>query len=165
MLKHSLLRRDFLTNWDENERPTVYPPTPAMINALTFPVALAYSYYFAIYIRTPVRQQAIDFMTHAYCALAKRGQVTEEFCSKIINAVRDELDVVITMHTSTLNALYKGYMSGINDTNTEDVFVRLDNQIPDVALRLKLTLMQASGSGLTLFIIIGRAMRLYNDFP
>jgi len=37
--------------------------------------------------------------------------------------------------------------------------------IPDIALRLKLTLQQAAGSGLTLYVIIGRAYTKYENFP
>lgn len=56
-------------------------------------------------------------------------------------------------------------MQEVNETNARDVFDRLDAIIPDIALRLKLTLMQISGFGLTIYILIGRALRIYNDFP
>lgn len=124
-----------------------------------------YCYYFAQGLRVPARHLAIGYITNAYCALSKRGQVTDKFCNKINAAVRDELGVVVNLHSGTLNAIYKGYLQGINKTNAAGVFTRLDVLIHDIALRLKLTLMQASGSGLTLFMIIGRALRLYNDFP
>jgi len=41
----------------------------------------------------------------------------------------------------------------------------LNNLIPDIALRLKLTLQQAAGSGLTFYVIIGRAHTKYENFP
>lgn len=153
------------THWMPEEILPHYPPEANDIDALTFPQAFLYSYYFARNLRTPERQLAIRYITHAYCALSKRGQVTDEFCNKITTAVRDELGVQVALHAGTLSAIYKGYMQGVNENNAEDVFMRLDALIPDIALRLKLTLMQASGSGLTLFMIIGRALRLYNNFP
>lgn len=152
-------------HWNEDERPANYLPTLLDIQNLTFPQALLYCYYFAKNLRIPSRHLAIGYITNAFCALSKRGQVTDEFCNKINAAVRDELGVVVNLHSGTLNAIYKGYMQGVNENNAQDVFNRLDEMIPDIALRLKLTLMQASGSGLTLFMIIGRALRLYNDFP
>jgi len=52
--------------------------------------------YFSRYTRLNIRQYVINNITFAYCALAKRGQVTDEFCTKIQNSVRDELGVNIS---------------------------------------------------------------------
>jgi len=67
-------------------------------------------------VRLNIRQHAIDTITLAHCALAKRGQITNEFCTKVQNSVRDELGVNISLSQAALNALYKGYMQGVNET-------------------------------------------------
>jgi len=85
--------------------------------------------------------------------------------SSLQNSVRDELRVNITLSQAALNALYKGYMQGVNETNAEQVLSSLNALIPDIALRLKLTLQQAAGSGLILYVIIGRAYTKYPTFP
>jgi len=75
------------------------------------------------------------------------------------------LGVNITLSQAALNALYKGYMQGMNETNAQEVLSNLNALIPNVALRLKLTLQQAAGSRLTLYVIIGRAYTKYSTFP
>jgi hypothetical protein len=151
-------------NFNIAEMPAVYPPPHATIETFELNQVIFMMTFFAYNLRDARRTKAIECLTLAYCALAKRGQVTQEFCVKIINSIRDELAVNITMTSLTINALYKGYMLGVNETNAELVLNYLDAQLPDIALRLKLTLTQASGSGLTLYIIIGKALRMYHDF-
>jgi len=96
--------------------------------------------FFARFTRLNIRQYAIDNITLVYCAFAKRVQVTEKFCTKVQNSVRDELGVNITLSQAALNALYKGYMQGVNEHNAEQVLSSLNNLIPDITSRLKLTL-------------------------
>ncbi|APG78718.1 hypothetical protein [Hubei chuvirus-like virus 1] len=156
---------DAISHWDPDEMLRTYPPTEVQIETMTFPQAWFYAYYISKHLRSPNRQLALEYITHAYCALGKRGQVTDEFCTKITNAVRDELGVNVVLHSGTLNSLYKSYMQGVNENNAAGMFNYLQMLVPAVALRLQLTLMQASGSGLTLYSIIGRAIRLYNNFP
>lgn len=148
-----------------NTVPENYPWTPEQIDTITPQRAVFIMMFFAMFLRVSKRQLAIENITLAYCALAKRGQVTDEFCSKIQSSVRDELGINLVLSQPAINALYKSYMTGVNELNAAQVFRNLDLMIPDIALRLKLTLQQASGSGLTLYIIIGRAMRIYYEFP
>jgi len=79
--------------------------------------------------------------------------------------VRDELGVNISISQAARNALYKGYMQGVNENNAEQVLTALNDVIPDIASRLKLTFQQAAGSGLTLYVITGRAYTEYENFP
>jgi len=132
---------------------------------ITFDQSIFMMYFYCRFVRLNIRQYAIDNITLAYCALAKRRQVTDEFCTKVQNSVRDELGVNITLSQAALNALYKGYMQGMNETNAQEVLSNLNALIPNVALRLKLTLQQAAGSRLTLYVIIGRAYTKYSTFP
>jgi len=53
-------------------------------------------------------------------------------------------------------------MQGVNENDAELV---LNNLIPDIALKLKLTLQQASNSGLILYVIVGQAFTKYHNFP
>lgn len=148
------------------DMPQDYPWSSEEINAMTIDravfIMLYYSYH--LIVRQPLRHLVIENITLAYCALSKRGIVTEEFCTKIQNSLRDELGVTLTLNQNVINALYKGYLLNVNDQNAQAVFADLSNLIPDITLRLKLTLNQAAGSGLTLYVIIGRALRMYRNF-
>jgi len=132
---------------------------------MSFDQSIFMIFFFPCFTRLNIRQHAIDNITLAYCALAKRGQVTEKFCTKVQNSVTDELRVNITLFQAALNALYKGYMQGVNENNAKQVLSSLNNLIPDITSRLKLTLQQVAGSGLTLYVIIGRAFNKYQNFP
>jgi len=145
--------------------PEAYPLNEAAIAGLDLIASMGLCYFFAVNLRVGARTQAIDIIAHAYSALAKRGQATDEFCTKVRTSIQDELGVTINLTTSVINAVYKGYMTGVNETNAAEVFRALDALVPEIALRLKLTLTQAANSGLTVYIMIGRAIRKYRDFP
>lgn len=157
--------REIIAHFDIPNLPSIYPWTAAQINAMTPQSAVFIMFFYAFNLRISSRHLAIENITLAYCSLVKRGQVTDEFCTKIRNSVRDELGITVNLNQPAINALYKSYMMGVNKTNAENVFTDLDALIPDVALRLKLTLQQAAGSGMTLYVIIGRAIRMYYNFP
>lgn len=157
--------REIVTHFDVSNLPAAYPWTAAQIGTMTPQGAVFLMFFYASHLRVSNRHLAIENITLAYCALAKRGQVTDEFCAKVQNSVRDELGITVTLNQPAINALYKSYIMGVNETNAQTVFTDLDALIPDVALRLKLTLQQAAGSGMTLYVIIGRAMRMYYNFP
>jgi len=156
---------DITTNFPVRTFPNTFPWTAEQIGEMTFDGSVFITLFIAKNLRHNLRQFAIETITLAYCSLAKRGQVTDEFCTKVQNSVRDELGVPIVLSQVAITSLYRGYMQGVNETNAREVLSNLDALIPDIALRLKLTLQQAAGSGLTLYVIIGRALVKYNDFP
>lgn len=70
-----ILTRDVPDHWDEGEIPADYLPTPVQIETLTFPDSFLYCYYLARSLRVPARHLAIGYITNAYYALSKQGQV------------------------------------------------------------------------------------------
>lgn len=61
--------------------------------------------------------------------------------------------------------VYKFFGSFVNSTNAAAVLTAWTTDLPLSALRLRLTLEQALGSGMTAFIVVGRAILKYPDFP
>lgn len=62
------------------------------------------------------------------------------------------------------DAFYRHFGNNINDTNISDIFDRWNALIGEKCLRLNLTITRASESGLTSYLVIGQAIRTYNDF-
>jgi len=53
----------------------------------------------------------------------------------------------------------------IDENNAEEIFNMLDSGLETTSLRLHLTLAQAAHSGLTQFVVIGRAISTFTSFP
>jgi len=61
--------------------------------------------------------------------------------------------------------IYRLFGAHIDETNAQEIFNMLDENMANTSMRLHLTLSQAANSGLTQFIIVGRAMRTFQNFP
>lgn len=107
----------------------------------------------------------IDLFTTLFIAVAKRGNVTEDFINKISKGLEDDLQHVSKIDAETVSLVYKFYGANISATNAKIVMDRWLADIPEIALRVRLTLQQATNSGLTAFVTIGRAIKKYPDFP
>lgn len=106
---------DVVQNFRIREMPQNYPWTNEQIDNMNIHSCVFLMYYFSYNLRTSLRVSAIENITLAYCALSKRGIVTDEFCTKIQNSVRDELGVNVTLNQGVINALYKGYLINVNE--------------------------------------------------
>lgn len=94
----------------------------------------------------------------------KRGTTSDEFNTRISEAMRDELGVRVMFDYGAARAFYRNVSQYINAVNMPRVVDTMIAILPGHALRLRLVMQQAANSGLTIFITIGRALRLYNDF-
>lgn len=103
---------------------------------------------------------ACSLLVTSIIALCKIGQVSPKFIDKIISGVSAEIKIDIDMSQETLKLLWNTYGKNIPDGRYERVFESMLQVIPDIALRLRLTIQQASGAGLTCVVLIARA----NDY-
>ncbi|XKL61658.1 hypothetical protein PGB90_001491 [Kerria lacca] len=76
-----------------------------------------------------------SLFTNYIMCLCKCGQLTERLIVKVSTEIENELGIVI------------------------------ESTVEETALRLRLTIVQAAGSGLTCLILILKAMRIYANFP
>lgn len=100
----------------------------------------------------------LDLYTTVYIAVAKRGNVTTEFINKIVTGMSDDLQYEANLDEEIINLVYKFYGGHITAENASTVLSRWLNDIPEIALRVRLTLQQATNSGLTALVTVGRAM-------
>lgn len=142
-----------------------WPVTPEHVNLMTPQEAMGYLYYLALYAHRSPRMVAIEQVSSSYVALARRGNCSDSFSHKIVTAVREELGLTIRIRPGVLRILYSQYLTGVTGANAREEFLILGRQIPTLALRLSLTLAQATGSGLTVFLLVLEALQRYRDFP
>lgn len=114
---------------------------------------------------TDLSMKPLDLFTTLYVAVAKRGNVTGDFLTKISNGMMDDLQYNANLDEDVVALVYRFYGGFINATNAPIILERWLNDIPEIALRVRLTLQQATNSGLTSFVTIGRAIKKYPDFP
>lgn len=114
---------------------------------------------------TDMHLKPIELFTTLYIAVAKRGTVTSDFVAKIINGLSDDLQYTADIDEDVIRLVYRYYGGYITANNAHEIMDLWLNDIPEVALRVRLTLQQATNSGLTSLVTIGRAILKYNDFP
>lgn len=107
----------------------------------------------------------VTAIVHVICAVARRGSVSDRFCDKITAALSEELNIQqLILSVPQMQLFYRHFGDRITAENVEVVMDSWTQLIPAAALRLRLTVDQAAGSGLTAMQIIGRAMNMYRDF-
>lgn len=109
-------------------------------------------------------RSAIDLFTTVFVAVAKRGTVSDDFMAKIEKGLLDDLQHTARLDPEVIRLVYKFYESHIIAEEAPEVPDAWLEDIPDIALCLRLTVDQAVNSGLTSFVIVGRAMTKYPDF-
>lgn len=106
----------------------------------------------------------LSCLVTAYVAAAKRGTVSAAYINKVTAGMLTDLNVPVTLNASIITNVYNLFGSKINETNAKAIFQRWLDMLPMEAMRLKLTLDQVAGQGMTAFVTIGRAMRAFPDF-
>jgi hypothetical protein len=141
-----------------------WPPTAEEVGRMTAVSVAKILYYLSHVLRADYKKTYIELLTTSYLSLAKRGSVSEDCAGKVIQAVQEELQVQIRLDFNAMQMIYRHFQIGVTPENAAEVFGTYLHNLPDVALRLRLILMQAAFSGLTCFVLIGRALRLYPTF-
>lgn len=143
-----------------------WPDTNGGIMALqlTPDQAMSILFYLSTQAISRIVKTGVDCIAHIIVAIVKRGNVTTQFLTKIEQGLQLDLNRVITLDEETIRLVYLYYGALIDDTNIGDVFTRWAGQIPVNALRLRLTVEQASGSGMTAYFSIKEAITDYQDF-
>ncbi|AJG39050.1 putative nucleoprotein [Lishi spider virus 1] len=105
-----------------------------------------------------------SLIVHMLVAIIKRGTMSDAFVDKIQQGIQTDLSLPIRISAETCRIFYSSYCSELNDVGMSFLLSHLDRLIPTHALRLRLTIQQASGSGLTALVLLGRAFRMYENF-
>lgn len=102
---------------------------------------------------------------HVYISILKRGTMTKTFTDKISEGMANDLGIQnLQLVPEACRLFYGTFGSMVDDTNIGAITEHWTRMLPLNALRLSLTVMQACNSGITALIVIGRAVKIFNDF-
>lgn len=88
----------------------------------------------------------------SYISLSKRGQITDSKLEKVIETVKDEIGINLSITSDQVKSVYKAIGSFITPDNAANAFNIMSRGIAGNSLRLQLILVQSAGSGLTSYI-------------
>lgn len=137
---------------------------PAVVHALYDREVVPYMAWAILRMPINLVISPLDIIIHTYVAMAKRGTISEGFAQKVAGGVQTEINRDVEISSESCRIIYNLYGKGITADNCEATFDRWLAKLPVNCMRLKLTLNQTACSGLTAFVVIGRAMRLYPRF-
>lgn len=98
-------------------------------------------------------------------AVCKKGTATNAFVRKIIRGINDDIGIQIDLDNATIKLVWNVYGTLIPDYKFPGHFEQLLQDILELGLHLRLTVMQTVGAGLTCFTLIKIAITTYTDFP
>lgn len=127
--------------------------------------ATAVLYHLAEHSLPAFRIGGVSMIVHVYISILKRGTMTEAFTDKISEGMSTDLGIQnLQLVPEACRLFYGTFGSMVDDTNIGDITDHWTRMLPVNALRLSLTVLQACNSGITALIVIGRAVRIFNDF-
>ena len=97
-------------------------------------------------------------------AIPRRGTILPSKIKTVATEVRTSFGVELPTQIGLYRALYASCGRFITAENARDLFHTWNSAIPGSALRLRLTLQQAAGSGLTAIATITKALRRHPKF-
>lgn len=107
----------------------------------------------------------VSMIVHVYISILKRGTMTEAFTDKISEGMSNDLGIQnLQLASEACRMFYGTFGSMVNDTNIGAITDHWTRMLPVNALRLSLTVMKACNSGITALIVIGRAVKIFDDF-
>ena len=106
----------------------------------------------------------IKMVVTVLVALAKQGTVSEHFINKIAEGIRSGLNIEIQLDSEEVRSVYQTFGRKLTADNARLLVRHLRGLIPDIALRVNLTLQQAAGSGLSTFMFITDMIKAFPNF-
>ncbi|APG78830.1 hypothetical protein [Wenling crustacean virus 13] len=101
-------------------------------------------------------------LVHTLCALAKQGNATQAFVEKITQGFVTDTGKPLNLDAEGIEACWRLIVHHVDDSNVEAIVSDWLAKLPHEALRLRITLQQIPGEGLTCITSIIKAIQ---DFP
>lgn len=115
--------------------------------------------------KIPSVSMSSDGIANLCVALAKRGSITPKYMDKVNRELERDMGVLAPkVDEGIVRGLWFNISDHIDDTNVSTIIQSWMGQLPADCLRLKVTLQQIPGTGLTQISTILRAIRDYPTF-
>nr|CAI5819422.1 unnamed protein product [Callosobruchus analis] len=142
----------------------VFPLIPAAGDDVTLQEAILLITHAANHATEWITNYPLSSLLHLHIAIAKQGNVTTRFVSKVRQGVSTDLQVQVDISPALITMFWNTFRNGINDANVQELFRQWEAWIPSMALRMRLIVQQTVLTGLTVLACIGRAMKLHPSF-
>lgn len=112
------------------------------------------------------RRDPLQMVLTAIIGYVKRGQASDRHIERIVNTINEINRKNIHITKEAISCFYRTCRPYINELNAKNIMESIKEDIrgyPD-AQYLTLTITEMSGSGLTGYLMIGQAIKLYPDF-
>lgn len=110
------------------------------------------------------KRTGLGYIVHIVASVIKRGNMTRGFIDKIKKGILSELNVQVNIMKPVVEKLYIMYGGMITGENVQAVIERWTANIPQLAMRLRLVVVQAAGTGLTSLLTIAKMIKKYPHF-
>lgn len=130
------------------------------------PLPLDAAYKFLLWV-TPLlssKTRRAEIILWMLVAMVKQGNISDRFANKVLEAFSSEVGINVSLPQDGIKKVWDVYGPFIDEITAPAVFQRWLPFVPQNALRVRLTIMQASGEGLTAFSTIMKAMRAHPRF-
>lgn len=111
-----------------------------------------------------LESKPLEVLVNCLCALAKQGNATEHFVTKIQTGVQTDLGKPVTLSTAAISSCWLMLRHHVDDGNVGEVIRKWLAFMPPDILRLRITLQQIPGEGLTAITTIRKAFREIRGF-
>lgn len=133
-------------------------PEPTFEQAMNYFVHLADHYQHKRYTR-------LEIAIHAYVSIVKRGNISESYIRKVSEGLQMDIGRPIAIREQIVKAVWTFLADVINDANIGQLLRHWLSYIPAPCVRTRTMIDQAAKSGITSFIIIGKAINKTQNFP
>nr|QKS69556.1 putative nucleoprotein [Erysiphe necator associated negative-stranded RNA virus 4] len=144
--------------------PGQWPFTAAQIGGLDVTQCYRVLTLLATHSATITRSDELKAVVSYIVALCKMGTFTQGYLDKITNGLQNDLSVEIQLDGEIITRCWNTYGIQIPQAAIRNVFESMLQLIPQYAMRLRLTISQTVGTGLTGFMICVRGMVKNPDF-
>lgn len=154
------------TNETRHGLPDHWPWNPAEGNALDARRYLQLLFLLAGYLRHDTTStMGLQMIVTVMVAAVKQGNATSRYINKVTQGVHDDLTVDITLDSLVISQVHKKLLLEVDETCISRLLEEWHTRLPVDALRLRLVIEQAGGTGLTVLTTIGKAIKSYPTFP
>lgn len=116
-------------------------------------------------LRNPGIKDGLSLICTYVFSLTQKGTISLNKVSRLQQNVNEQLSTQLAVSADAMKLVYSKYGGYIDGSNAHILFQHWNDIIPDIGLRLRLAVQQASYHGLTSLRIVGQAINSYQDFP
>ncbi|WKY02148.1 hypothetical protein Q1695_015845 [Nippostrongylus brasiliensis] len=122
----------------------------------------------AYFVTTQMNQPLLSLvamLTYSFVAMSKRIIVSDDFCTMVVDAIRQDVGISMTMTADFIKQLWCYYGDVMDDLVAANLFAMWKEELPPNTLRLRIILEKTLNTGLTTLTVTVRGLSDHPSFP